>query len=261
MSKIINIAWVYPDILNLHGDRGNMMAIAKIAEAMGLECNINKLSYGEDIDFENTDLIFMGAGQIRDMQHVVRDMRRYADGFKSYVEACGYVLAIGSTGCALGKTLSLESGETIEGIGIFDITARELNRTKMPYVTKEVYGDDIWWSYKDMDIIGCQIQRVDYTLGNVEPLGKVVYGYGNNLQGEEGARYKNLLLTNTVGPLLASNPWFGADVMAELMVAKGEKLSVDLDKLEYLGYAKESIELKKKFIKDKFKLPGIIHNL
>ena len=253
----VNIAWVYPDILNLHGDRGNMMAIEKIAEAMGIEANITKINYGENIDFENTDLIFMGAGELRDIEHVVEKLD--AEGLKSYVEAGGYVLAIGSTGCVLGKTLTIEGGKVINGLGILDITAKELCRTKMPYVTKEVYGDDIWWTYKDMEIIGNQIHRVDYTLGNVEPLGEVLYGYGNDLGGKEGARYKNVILTNTVGPLLTANPWFGADLICEIMKAKGDEVSSDLDKLEFLEYAKEAMELRKKFIKDKFKLPGIIH--
>lgn len=253
----INIAWVYPDILNLHGDRGNMMAIEKIAVAMGIEVKITKINYGENIDFENTDLVFMGAGELRDIEHVLEKLD--AEGFKSYVEAGGYVLAIGSTGCVLGKTLTVEGGKIINGLGILDITAKELCRTKMPYVTKEVYGDDIWWTYKDMEIIGNQIHRVDYTLGNAEPLGEVLYGYGNDLGGNEGARYKNVILTNTVGPLLTANPWFGADLICEIMKAKGDEVSADLENLEFLEYAKESIELRKKFIKDKFKLPGIIH--
>lgn len=253
----VNIAWVYPDILNLHGDRGNMMAIEKIAEAMGVEANITKINYGENINFENTDLIFMGAGELRDIEHVLEKLD--AEGFKSYVEAGGYVLAIGSTGCVLGKTLTIEGGKVINGLGILDITAKELCRTKMPYVTKEVYGDDIWWTYKDMEIIGNQIHRVDYTLGNVEPLGEVLYGYGNDLGGNEGARYKNVILTNTVGPLLTANPWFGADLLCEIIKVKGDDASPDLKNLEFMEYAKESSELRKKFIKDKFKLPGIIH--
>lgn len=255
----LNIAWVYPDILNLHGDRGNMMAIEKIASAMGIDANITKVNYGDNIDFDNTDLVFMGAGQLRDMENVLKNMNAYKEAFKSYVENGGYVLAIGSTGIALGNTLTLDSKDTIKGLGILDITAKELCRTKMPYVTKEVYGDDIWWKYNDMEIIGCQIHRVDYTLGDVEPLGEVIYGYGNDLGGHEGARYKNVFLTNTVGPLLAANPWFGAELLKDIMEAKGEKVSTNLEKLEYFEYAKEAMELKKKFIKDKFKLPGIIH--
>lgn len=257
----LNIAWIYPDILNLHGDRGNMMAMAKIAQSMGIEVNITKINYKEKIDFDNADLIYMGAGQLRDMHHVAGHMNAYKEDFVAYVDKGGYVLCIGSTGCVLGKKLTQENGETVEGLGILDIMAKELNRTKMPYVTKEVYGDDIWWTYKNMEILGNQIQRVDYSLGDVKPLGQVEYGYGNDLGGGEGARCKNVLLTNTVGPLLSSNPWFGADLISEIMDSKGEKVSTDLKKLEYLDYAKEATELKKKFIKDKFKLPGIIHNV
>ena len=105
---MLNIAWVYPDILNLHGDRGNIMALSKRAETMGIEANIIKINYGDTIDFDNTDLVFMGAGQLRDVTHVVKNMSAWKDNIKDYVEKGGYVLAIGSTGCVLGKKLTIE---------------------------------------------------------------------------------------------------------------------------------------------------------
>ena len=259
----MNIAWLYPDILNLHGDRGNMMAFSKIAESMGIELNIIKVHSHEDIsDLNNIDLIYMGAGQLRDMKHVIDDMVQYKDALTEYVNSNGYILVTGSTGCVLSKGFVMADKTKVKGLGILDMTAKELNRTKTPFVTREVYGDDIFWKTSDgMEIVGCQIQRLDFTLKNgVEPLGELIYGYGNNCtDGKEGARYKNVFFTNTVGPLLSCNPWLGIKLLKDIAEAKGEELDNNQKEPDYMQYAKKSMELKKKFIRDKSKQRGITY--
>lgn len=260
----MNIAWLYPDILNLHGDRGNMMAFSKIATSMGIEIELTKIYSNEDIkDINNFDLIYMGAGQLRDMKHIIDDMMTYKDKLVSYVNEGGYLLATGSTGCVLSKGYITVDKDKVKGLGILDMTAKELNRTKQPFVTREVYGDDILFKTADgMEIIGCQIQRLDFTLRNdVKPLGELIYGYGNNCtDGKEGARYKNVLFTNTVGPLLSCNPWLGIKILSDIAEKKGEKFeNLSPDKLDYMQYAKKSIELKKNFIRDKSKQRGITY--
>lgn len=262
----INIVWLYPDILNLHGDRGNVMALLKIGEAMELPVNLIKVNNADELpDLEAVDLIVMGAGQLRDIDYVKNDMLKYEEKLRAYVEQDGYILITGSTGCIFGSKYYLEDGKEAAGLGIFDMEARALNRTKMPMLTKEVYGDDIYWKTEDgMEIIGCQIQRMDFKLGgSTTPLGRLVYGYGNNCRDDkEGARYKNVLFTNTVGPLLSGNPWFGIKILKEAAARKGlETAEPDEQKLDYLKMAKNSFALKKAFIKDKKKLPGIINNI
>ena len=50
----LNITWLYPDVLNLHGDRGNVMALKKVGEMLNLEVNIKRVdSYSQKIDFDN----------------------------------------------------------------------------------------------------------------------------------------------------------------------------------------------------------------
>lgn len=259
----MNIAWLYPDILNLHGDRGNMMAFSKIAASMGITLNIIKIHSHEDVtDLSDIDLIYMGAGELRDMKYVIDDMAHYRKSLMDYVNEDGYILATGSTGCVLGKGYVLADSTKVKALGIIDMTAKELNRTKAPFVTREVYGDDILWKTADgMEIAGCQIQRLDFTLKNgVEPFGELIYGYGNNCtDGKEGARYKNVCFTNTIGPLLACNPWLGISIISDIAKAKGEESGKYQGEPDYMQYAVKSMELKKKFIHDKSKQHGIIY--
>lgn len=260
----MNIAWLYPDILNLHGDRGNMMAFAMIAQSMDMVANIKRVNSHDDIEnFDDIDIIYMGTGQLRDMKHVIDDMENYAGALSAYIDNGGYMLVTGSTGCVLGKSYTLDDNTEIKGLGLLDMTAKELCRTKAPFVTREVYGDDILWRTSDgMEIAGCQIQRMDFTLQNeLKPFGELIYGYGNNcMDGKEGARYKNLMFTNTVGPILSSNPWLGIKLFEDIFSAKGEPLAeYDKDSLSYMKHAKESLELKKKFIREKSKQHGITY--
>jgi CobQ-like glutamine amidotransferase family enzyme len=257
----LRMVWLYPDIMNLHGDRGNMMALSHIAAAMHLPLQIIRANRAEEIpDLEQVDCIYIGAGQMRNMKPVTDDLRSKAAALQAYAEQNGHMLVIGSSGCILSKSFVQYDGSQTAGLGILDMTAKELNRTKMPYVTNEVYGDDILFKTIDgMEIVGCQIQRLDFTLHDVPPFGTVLYGYGNNTtDGTEGARYKNVIFTNTVGPLFCCNPWFGVELLSDIAAKKGYPVTdFEESRIAYLAYAKESLQLKKKFIKEKFKLPGI----
>ena len=43
MKNELNILWIYPDILNLPGDRGNLMAFEKIGKLLDIKVNVNKV--------------------------------------------------------------------------------------------------------------------------------------------------------------------------------------------------------------------------
>lgn len=257
----MNVLWLYPDKMNLHGDRGNMMAIANIADSLGIKLNITRANTAAEAgDLSSTDLIYIGPGQMDHMKRLTDDLKTIGSDIKSYIENGGYFLIIGSSGCMLSKNFTRYDGSVEEGLGILDMTAKELNRTKMPYVTREVYGDDILFKTEDgMEIVGCQIQCMDFDLKNAQPFGKVLYGYGNNtMDGTEGARYKNVMFTNVVGPLLSLNPWLGVRILSEIGEKKGYDVSgFNEDSVSYMDYARESMKLRKQFIKEKHKLPGI----
>ena len=40
---MLNIVWAYPDILNLHGDRGNLLALERIAKMLEIETKVTKI--------------------------------------------------------------------------------------------------------------------------------------------------------------------------------------------------------------------------
>ena len=261
----MKLLWMFPDILNLHGDRGNVMALSAIARAMGQSLELVKASDADSVpELGGVDLVLFGAGQLRDMPVVAKALSPLREAFCSYAAEGGYILATGSGGCLLGKEFYPEVGESCEGLGLLDITARELCRTSQPMLTKEVYGDDIYWRAEDgTEIIGCQIQRMDFTLGaDCRPLGETLYGYGNDLSGAEGAKIGNVLFTNTVGPLLACAPWFGVKLLSGIAERRGEDISGFREEdVPFMAYARASFSKKRAFILEKKKLPGIVNKL
>ena len=94
-DKSLNISWVYPDLLNLHGDRGNVMAFKKVAEIMGIEAKITRVdTFSENIDFENSDILFFNAGEVKTVSPIVENLKKFGNAIYDYAEK-GKIIIVG----------------------------------------------------------------------------------------------------------------------------------------------------------------------
>ena len=101
--------------------------------------------------------------------------------------------------------------------------------------------------FEKMEIMSSQIQMIDITLNKAKEFGKIIYGYGNDGR-TEGARNKNLLFTNALGPVLVKNPWLTEYLINLALKNKGlkeinKKIDFDLE-LKSLESAKDFINKK-----------------
>ena len=235
MKKELNISWCYPDMLNLHGDRGNVMALKRIAELMKLEVNITKIeTFEQKIDFNNTDILLFNPGELKLVKTIVEELDKQREELDNYIEKEKVIVAIGTTGAIFSKKVSRLDGDTFSGLGYLDMECSE---------RKMIYGDDIIYNLIDdnnVKIVGNQIQVVDTKLNSDIAFGKVEYGRGNNgnEQKDEGAKYKNLIFTNTLGPIFVKNPWLAEKLIKEAM----SKKKIKVEKLT----GKNTFELEKK---------------
>jgi|WetSurMetagenome_2_1015567.scaffolds.fasta_scaffold114677_2 lipid II isoglutaminyl synthase (glutamine-hydrolysing) len=251
MNDKIMVLWLYPDILNLHGDRGNLMALQRIAKLSGLPLEIVR---AEDLDqplpLGVADLIVLGSGEVKDLPQVSAALKKQRGELATFFNRGGYLLATGSGGAVLGREIKRLDGSKISGLKLLPFSCRERD---------QVLGDDIWFTLLDQpeqEILGNQIQILDFELeAKAEPLGKLIYGYGNDGHGFEGCRSRtggagNIIFTNTLGPLLVKNPRFTAQLLTEIaeikLLRKPRKLS-----LRYTEYEDKSAELIKRFISQK----------
>lgn len=252
-NRELNITWLYPDILSLHGDRGNILALKRIGEALDLKVNINRIdSFETDIDFEKTDILMINPGEVKTIKPMIESLQRQRKDLDKYIEKDGIILIIGTSGAAFGNTLHLlENDETIDCLGIFDMESFEKDK---------IYGNDMFYYFKaedgeEMQIVGSEISIVDFSLNDKdEALARLEYGRGNNTKspdGTEGARVKNVFFTNSLGPLLVKNPWFALYLIKTIMNSKDVTFSnQELGKLDF-EMEKKALSAIRKFITNK----------
>ena len=82
----LNISWCYPDMLSLHGDRGNIMALEKVGELLDLDVDINKIgTYNAQIDFDNTDILFFNVGELKLVETISNVLKSQIENLKNYI--------------------------------------------------------------------------------------------------------------------------------------------------------------------------------
>lgn len=214
MNKI-TVGWMYPNLLNLHGERGSVQALVAIGKQLGIEVEVKRIEdFDDSISFDKLDLLVFLPGEIVSFQHLIPALQN--SGLQEYLEKGGYLLALGTSGLMFGKTITREDNSVIDCLGYLDMEAKE---------RKYVWGDDLHFSIGDIELAGSQIQMADVDAKN--PLGTTIYGMGNNNTGAEGARWKNLIYTNCMGPLFVKNPWFGEYILKGILQAKGVEISAN----------------------------------
>ena len=70
----LNICHLYPDILNLYGDRGNIITMKRRMEDRGIKVNVEGCSIGETLDANRYDIIFIGGGQDFEQEVLLKDL-------------------------------------------------------------------------------------------------------------------------------------------------------------------------------------------
>lgn len=243
MSNVIRIFWMYPDILNLHGDRGNVQALEYAAKQMGLEVEIEKVVNPADkADFDRADLLLFNPGELKVCRRIIEGLREQKAGLDGFVAQGGTILAIGTSGSIFGKQVQRQDGSSFDGLGYLDMTAKE---------RRMILGNDLHCLLPDgTELMGSQIQMAEYTVAPEQRLAQVVYGHGNCNDGSEGARTENLIWTNLLGPVLVKNPWWAVTLLGSIAEKKGLEFKTpgkDVFALEYasLDAVKAYIELKK----------------
>lgn len=203
----LNICHLYPDLLNLYGDRGNVIAIKKRCEWKGIVVNVTQISIGDSFDAEKYDMVFIGGGQ-DDEQELLRPdlMNEKAGEIKSYIEHGGVLLAICGGYQLLGHYYETGEGKKLKFLGALDfMTIAGPKRM----IGNLVFDCGFLRAGKyEGTVVGFENHMGKTFLGpGVKPMGRVIRGSGNNGEdGYEGAVYKNTFCSYSHGSLLPKNP-------------------------------------------------------
>ncbi len=202
----LKLCHMYPDVLNLYGDGGNIRCLTQRLRWRGIESSVTRLPIGEKASLADFDLIFIGGGQDFEQQVLLEDLHRgkdreiraaVADGLCFLTICGGYQM--------LGSYYETYDGQRCDFIGALDLYTVG-SPVRMIGNYKFQCGEESGGSV----VVGFENHSGKTWLGpGVKPLGKVLAGFGNNGEdGTEGARFCNVFGSYSHGPMLPKNPAF-----------------------------------------------------
>uniref|UniRef100_A0A7C1J8E1 Lipid II isoglutaminyl synthase (glutamine-hydrolyzing) subunit GatD n=1 Tax=Ammonifex degensii TaxID=42838 RepID=A0A7C1J8E1_9THEO len=199
---MLTVCHLYPDLLNLYGDRGNIIAFVRRASWRNIPVRLLRINLGEPVDFRAVDFLFLGGGSDREQSLIAADLLRRAEALRTAIEEGLVVLAICGGYQLLGQYYRTLQGEEIPGLGILDFYTQAGKKRLIGNIAVEIELEG-----KKIYACGFENHSGQTYLGALKPFGRVLRGYGNNgYDGSEGARYKNVFCSYLHGPLLPKNP-------------------------------------------------------
>ncbi len=195
----LTIGHLYPDLLNLYGDRGNIACLMKRCQWRDIEVQTIEFQSEDTVDFQKLDIVLLGGGSDREQILVCRKLKKIQADFRSYVEDNGTVLAVCGGYQLLGKYYETREGR-IEGLDLVNLYTEQGEDRLIDNIILES-------PLCKMPVVGFENHGGRTYINNNRPFGKVLYGSGNDgKSGYEGVIYKNVIGTYLHGPLLPKNP-------------------------------------------------------
>lgn len=211
-GTVLRICHLYPELMNIYGDRGNVITLAQRCRWRGIGVEVEKAGIGEAVDPSRHDLYFMGGGQDREQILVCEDLQEVKrEQIRAAVEAGACFLTVCGGYQLFGKYFRTCTGEELPGIEVFDAWT--------------VGGDtrfigNVMAEWRDREgrrrtLVGFENHSGRTYLGpGAQPLARVEKGYGNNGEdGFEGCRTANAFGTYLHGSVLPKNPWLADELI------------------------------------------------
>ena len=221
MNLKISIAHLYPKLLNLYGDIGNVITLKKRCEWRGIEVEFEDINVGDRI--KEHDIYFVGGGQDKQQEEVAGELFRQKEFLTEERERNAVLLGICGGYQLFGHYYQPHDKDRLNGISLMDAYTVAGSKRFIGNVTAQT--DFL----NPETLVGFENHSgLTYLQGDTKPLAHVQVGNGNNGKDKtEGGRYKNVFGTYLHGSFLPKNPHF-ADYMIELALEKryGEKIEL-----------------------------------
>ncbi len=222
------VGWLYPDLMNIYGDRGNILTLLKRAEWHGLEPRLVELGRGAATEMQDVDVFFFGGGQDREQALIYDDLREYKqESLQRAVDDGAQILAVCGGYQLLGHYYQTAEGERFDGIGMLDV---KTEAGKKRFIGDVVVQTGIEGMAPDT-LVGFENHSGRTFLGpGAQRLGKVLTGKGNNGSDKtEGAVQGNIIGTYLHGSLLPKNPHLADHLIGKALRRRGDGALSHLD--------------------------------
>ncbi|MBR3002986.1 MAG: glutamine amidotransferase [Clostridia bacterium] len=247
--KELKILYLYPDILDLYGDIGNIKVLKYRLEQRGIKALVDNYSIGnEKPDFKSYDIVFAGGGADNEQKILADDLIKYKEDIKEAIESGTFFLLICGAYQLFGKYYKGVEGNIIPGLEVFDyFTEANPNRAERcigNIVVEANLGNTT------IKVIGFE-NHGGQTYGIESYFGRVLFGNGNKFGDDfEGFMRKNVIATYLHGPLLSKNPEL-TDYIIKYCLERKYNEEIILEPLNDEFENKCRLQLLERFLKDK----------
>ena len=208
--KIIKIAHLYYDLMNLYGENGNVRFLQRRLERQGFKVQIHFLSIEDVIDFSKYDIYYIGTGSEANERIVLENIIKYKEEIKKAYHKHKYFIVTGNALNLFGTSI-IENNTLRDGIGLF------------PYITKiedfRIVGEQRYIDANNKEIIGFS-NRNCVMKEQKNALFTVIHGCGfhpnSNL---EGIHSNHFYGTYLLGPILVRNPHFCDEIVKSICIS------------------------------------------
>lgn len=226
-DKSIKILYLYPDMLELYGDYGNIQVLKYRIESRGYKAIIDRYSIGNAApNFNDYDIVFAGGGADNEQSILAEDLVKYKDNIKEAVNNGVFFLLICGAYQLFGKYYKGVEGNIIPGLEIFDYyTVANPDRKKRcignividttldANINIEKSANSNEYSSDNIDTLNLKTKVIGFenhggqTFDISNSFGNVLFGNGNKFgDSAEGFFENNVIATYLHGPLLSKNP-------------------------------------------------------
>lgn len=229
-AQHLKLVHCFPHHMNIYGDWGNIVVLTKRCQWRGIQVEYVPIHDASDFDhIASGDLFFWGGGQDADQmlvsEIIAPHKARFIESISRAVVADKVFLLVCGGYQMFGRHFVDANGTVIPGLGILDI------ETKAPGlgVKERCIGNVIIQtelSLKPQTIVGFenhggQTTFVTASSQTIKPLGKIIKGHGNTINGTtEGCVYRNVIGTYLHGPVLPKNPHLADYLIAQALRSK-----------------------------------------
>ena len=218
----LKILHLFPEMMSLYGEYANLAVLRRHLETMDVTVRIIPVSCEDTPDFENADMIYMGAGTERSQKYALNRLLPHAAAFKAAVERGTVVLFTGNAMETLGASITDAAGTVHKALALADFATVETNKRD----PEDVIAAPALW---DEPVVGF-MNKCSTTSGVTTPLfEKLPLGFGNESKnGAEGYVSGNVFATHITGPVLVKNPDFLDLIIRRIFAAKDWELPAQL---------------------------------
>jgi lipid II isoglutaminyl synthase (glutamine-hydrolysing) len=208
-ERILRVGALYPDLMNIYADRGNLMLLQRRCAWRGIGFELRGIGLGDALDPDAHDLLYLGGGQDRDQALCAEDLTAVKrDALHAAAERGAVVFAVCGGYQLLGHGYALGEAR-LPGTGLVDLeTVREEGPRLIGNVAIEVELEP----GERRVLAGFENHGGRTRLGpGARPLGRVLRGFGNDgrsgYEGVRGGPAGTVIGTYMHGPLLPKNAW------------------------------------------------------